>query len=469
MAKSRTIQLIISAKDRASKVLKSIGGGLAKFGKIGLIGLGAVGAGVTALGAGLAVLYGKLSDQIDEQAKMASALGISNEKLGAFRDAAGYAGISTANLSTALRKMSQGVADAANGTGEAKDALEELGLDAEKLQQQGPEKAFNAIIEKLDEIPNGIKKTALAMDLFGRSGAAMTNLTSKGLQQAQTDADTLGVKLSTAQAAGVEAANDAWARIKNAATDFMQYIAATVAPKIDEGLTRAFSFLKKQDLKAWAERAGQSMLDLAKMMAATLPKVLIVILQIIGKIGMGIRGWQMLWQEAQIYALGFAASVQNIIKYMAEGFRQIFTWINFKGMFDGAVEGLQSFVDSQDQIISQLSKDRQTVISQQVKTISDYDKEQQAIDDYKKILGDMPAAFDAIGKEALKSADATETAESKKISALNSTTSAVNDQIAAFRRLQALQGKTSTGSFQTVSYNTGLEGLETALENEADK
>ena len=252
MSKSRTIQLVINGKDHVSKMLKRIGHSLKKWGVGALKITGGLVAGFGAVTVALGVMFKKLAGQIDEQAKMASALGLSNEQLGIMRDAAGYAGISISNLNTALRKMSQSVADAADGTGEAKDALEALGLDAKNLERMGPEKAFKAIISQLDKIPNGLKKTQMAMDIFGRSGASMTNLTSKGLQQAQKDAEDLGLKLSSAQAAHVESANDAWSRIKNVSADFLKFVTAKLAPGLKRGFDSAFEFIKRQDLKTWA-------------------------------------------------------------------------------------------------------------------------------------------------------------------------------------------------------------------------
>ncbi|NOQ51823.1 MAG: hypothetical protein GQ578_06375 [Desulfuromonadaceae bacterium] len=466
MAKSRTIQLIIAGKDRVSKTLKKITGGLKKWGVGALKITGGLVAGFGAVTVALGVMFNKLAGQIDEQAKMASALGIQNEALGAMRDAAGYAGISVENLSTALRKMSQGVGDAANGIGEAKDALEALGLDAAKLQQMKPEEAFSAIIAELDKIPNGIKKTTLAMDLFGRSGAAMTNLTSKGLKQAQTDAETLGLKLSTAQAKHVEAANDGWARIKNAAGDFLKYITATLAPSVKAGFDKAFEFLKKQDLKAWAEKAGQSIISLAKTMANTLPQILLVILKLIGKIAMGIKGWQMLWQESTIQALGFAATVQGILRFMAEGFRQIFSWINVGGMFDAPIAGLQKFVNEQNAIIRQLEQDRQVTIKQQVETVSDYKKEQAAIDSYKQTIGDLENKLKELAAQEVSGAKKANIAEQSKASAYDSTTAAIDRQIAKIRQLKAAQGKISTGSLQIVP---SVESLSSMLEDAEDR
>lgn len=250
--KSKAIQLVINGRDKSGKAFNSAIKGLKRFaGAAGKIAAGIAG-GFSIVSGALVLLGGKISDQIDEQAKIASSLGLANDSLGVFRDAAGYAGISSENLTTAFRRMSQGITDAANGTGEAKDALERLGLDAGRLLQDGPEKAFIAIIEQLDKLPNGIEKTGIAMDLFGRSGAAMANLTAKGLRQAKDDADSLKLKLKTTQAAHVEAANDAWARIKNAGNDFVKYVAAKLAPGIKKAFDSAFEFIKKQDLQTWA-------------------------------------------------------------------------------------------------------------------------------------------------------------------------------------------------------------------------
>ena len=256
MAKSRKVEILITAKDKATRVLRRITGSIKKWGAGAVKIAGGVVAGLGLVTGALTVMFGKLADAIDEQAKVASSLGIANEALGAMRDAAGYAGISTEGLTTSLRKMSQGIGDAANGTGEAKDAIEALGLNAEKLAQMKPEEAFTAIIVELDKIPNGIKKTTLAMDLFGRSGAAMANLTSKGLKQAQSDAEQLGLKMNATQAKIVEDTNDAWEKMKNAGKDFLQYITGILAPGLKDGLDKAFEFIKKQDLKLWANKTA---------------------------------------------------------------------------------------------------------------------------------------------------------------------------------------------------------------------
>lgn len=267
MSKSRIINFIVAAKDQVTGVLGKIQSGITRFGALALKGFAVAGAGVTALGAGLAALGSKMAGLIDEQAKVASSLGIANEKLGVYRNAAEYAGVSAGDLTTALRNMSKGIFDATQGTGQAQAALESLGLSAEELERQGPAKAFEIIIEQLDKLPPGIQKSNLAMQLFGRTGVQMTNITAEGLRTVQREADQMGLKLTSAQAGQVEAARDAWSKIKNVVTDFMQNVTARLAPGIRSGFEKAFDFIKRQDLQQWAANAA---LAIAKAFQGTL-------------------------------------------------------------------------------------------------------------------------------------------------------------------------------------------------------
>ncbi len=93
--KKRTLQLIINGKDKVSKVLKGVSKKLKSWGTGALKITGAAAAGFTAVGVAVSALYGKMAELIDEQAKVASSLGIANEQLGVYRDAAATPGSAT--------------------------------------------------------------------------------------------------------------------------------------------------------------------------------------------------------------------------------------------------------------------------------------------------------------------------------------------------------------------------------------
>ena len=85
-------------------------------------------------------------------------------------------------------------------------------------------------------------------------------------------------------------------------------------------------------------------------------------------------------------------------------------------------------------------------------------------DSAEKALSGFRAKVEDVAKAIEKGASVTEAAESKKATAINETTAAVNKQIEAYRRLNGL----SAGSFQVVKYQNA-ESLEKTLEDEADK
>lgn len=455
MAKSRTIQLIIAGKDRVSKTLKKITGSLKKWGVGALKITGGLVAGFGAVTVALGAMFTKLASQIDEQAKMAAALGIQNEALGAMRDAAGYAGISVASLDTALRKMSQGVGDAANGTGEARDALEALGLDATKLQNMKPEEVFTAIITELDKIPNGIKKTTMAMDIFGRSGASMSNLTIKGLKQAQADADTLGLKLSTSQAAGVESANDAWARIKIVAGDFLKYVTATLAPGIKAGMDKAFAFIKNQDLKSWADSISSGFKTAASAIINLLVPALSLTLSAVEKVTKAFTGWKLLWAELQYQFGGFMELVWTGLNKAREATNAMHDRAVAVGLAspDGNKDG-KRIANEQKQILEMIAQKRKEALAVQNRELQKQKEQNQSFDD----LGAKIEALDKKIKEfratSAAAADSFVSGEKKKQTALSETTQKINEQIATM--------KNRGGTFSVASFSN-------ALDDEADK
>jgi len=441
MFKNRKLEIIVTAKDKASRILKKIGNSFSKWGKGSLKVASLVVAGLGAVTGALTVMFSKLASAIDEQAKIAASLGIANEALGVMRDAAGYAGISAGNLNTALRKMSQGIGDAANGTGEAKDALEELGLNAVKLQQMKPEDAFKAIVSELDKIPNGVRKTTLAMDLFGRSGAAMTNLTSKGLKQAQQDADDLGLKLSTSQAAGVEAANDAWSRIKNVSSDFLKYITAQLAPGVEKALGYAFSSLKDVD---WAA--------LGTKMAKGIGGGIVLILEGFEKLvtytidlRIGLTAIQLVFHKIQLKIWESLAAMRELNIAVRE--------MTGVGSDDG-LEKSKKILSEQRLIIGQIKRDLEADKKSGGSLLIDRETSKSAMDSFIKKIEDAGKAIGTEAKTAVK-------AEETKKTAINETTTAVQRQIEAVRQLNAERGKTG-GTFSVASFAN-------ALEDEADK
>lgn len=132
-----------------------------------LAGIGA--AAVTAsLGVGAAgfQLLKSTSKQITETDRWAKSLRISTQELLAWQFAAEKAGVSGDQMADIFKDIGDKIGDAVlNKSGEAVDALNALGLSAEKLSKVSPEKQLLAIGESLGKIGTNAEKTTILESL----------------------------------------------------------------------------------------------------------------------------------------------------------------------------------------------------------------------------------------------------------------------------------------------------------------
>jgi hypothetical protein len=191
--------------------------------------LGAVG--VTGIG----LLVKNSLDATDQLAKTASKIGTTTEALSALRYAAERTGVSTQTMDMALQRFVRRTAEAAVGTGEAKGAIRELGLDARELVKLPLDKRMLVLSNAFGKVENESDKLRLAFKLFDSEGAALVNTLgegSEGLQALLNDADALGLVMTESAASGVEAASDSLTRLKGLMTGFTNQTVAALAPAI---------------------------------------------------------------------------------------------------------------------------------------------------------------------------------------------------------------------------------------------
>lgn len=468
--KQRTIHLIIAGKDKVTGTLSKIKGTLKSWGAIALKSVAAVGTAFTVLGGGIAAVGAKMAGLIDEQAKVASKLGLTTEALSILRDAAGYAGIASNTLDMALQRMTRRVSEAANGTGEAVKALEELGLNAEELNRKSPDQALLDIVAALEKVDNQADKVRLAFKLFDSEGVSMVNLTSAGLRQAAADAEAFGLKVTTAQAAAVEAANDAWTRITAVVGDFLKYITAQVAPRVESTLTAAFEFLKTVDFKGFADRAAGALVSVAQTAASVIPRSLILILTGVERVAMAFSGWKLLWAELT-YQFGWFMKLiwtgLNATRNYTNGVIERMQALGFISKDFNNEDGLR-IAQEQQQILAMIDSARNDALQKQREEIQQQGRQNQQFDQYKQQVESVGKILQDLMSDTKTSAQVAVSAEQAKIEKINSTTAAIDRQIDAYRRLRAEQGRApSQGSVQYVSSPASMEsGLEKAERTE---
>jgi len=118
---------------------------------------------------------GMRAADLGEQAEQ---IGVAVDQLQAFRFAGAQAGIESEQMDTALTKLAKSMGSAADGSKEAIERFQQLGVKL--LDARGE---LRPVADVLPEVAKGIlnigsssQRTAVLMDLFGRSGAKMTTV-----------------------------------------------------------------------------------------------------------------------------------------------------------------------------------------------------------------------------------------------------------------------------------------------------
>jgi hypothetical protein len=214
----------------------------------------------TALVTGLVALTRSVVDQADSLRDSAIALGLSVEELQAWRHAAGLSGVAAEQFDGALTKFNRNVAEAAKGTGAAAEAFKELGVSVKDTQGNigQPIELLDGVAEGLKNIEDPARRTALVMDLFGRSGAKLLPLLSEGpegMRKLRNEIKELGGGFTKEFADGADEMNDNLLRLDAATLSLKIRLANFLLPvitRLSMGATRLVSGLNK-----WADGASE--------------------------------------------------------------------------------------------------------------------------------------------------------------------------------------------------------------------
>ncbi len=233
---------------RATRILKKFGASVRSM-ALKVAKFGSVLAGV-AVG-GLALFIKQSFAGLDVLAKTSDKLGIQIDQLRGLERAMELTGGSAEQFRKSIIAMSKNINEAAQGTGEAIQAFEDLGLKAEDLVGLSPDKALVKILKKLDLIPGSIRRIGIAADIFGaRSGTALLNLAALGpkLKLTIAGASRLFGKFTRVQLNAVERANDAIGDMFRSLRGIADRLAVEIAPVVEQiafALTDAFVEFRK--------------------------------------------------------------------------------------------------------------------------------------------------------------------------------------------------------------------------------
>jgi len=219
------------------KATKSVSGAMQKMKK-------------AAVAAGVTVAIGKITSEMieagkqaldlaDKYAKTARAIGVSTETLSAYNHVAELSGATFEQLTTGVKQLSKGMLDYTNDTGEAKVALNALGISATNStgRLKSADEVILEISDKFANMPDGVEKTSYAMKLFGKSGAnliPMLNAGTAGIQEMKDEAAQLGLVFDQKTAEAAERVNDNFTRLHGSVDGLLMRFTTNLLPDIEK-------------------------------------------------------------------------------------------------------------------------------------------------------------------------------------------------------------------------------------------
>lgn len=215
--------------------LKRSESSLEKFTNFAGKGMLALGSAVAGASAAMGLLVRNSINVADEISKAASIIGIGTEELSRLRYAADLSGVSFESLQTGVLRLNRNMVAVTNGGKAASATFAKLGIDV--MNADGSLRSSSDIMadvaDKFAGMEDGAQKSALAMELFGKSGAQLIPLLNGGsaaLEQLTGEADKFGIVIDAETGRKAEAFNDNVTRLKGAFEAVATQIAAELLP-----------------------------------------------------------------------------------------------------------------------------------------------------------------------------------------------------------------------------------------------
>lgn len=178
-----------NAKSNADQIWKSI-----ERVRLATITLG------PAAAATLGAWVNSMSKTMDSAVKMADQIGTTTEALTGLRYAAQQmSNVSDQTLDMSLRRMTRRIAEAAAGSGAAKNALEDLGLSAKELVSLSVDEQFLRISDAMSQAGDQGSRLRNTMAIFDTEGVPLITTLAQGREEIQkyvAEAERFGIVIS---------------------------------------------------------------------------------------------------------------------------------------------------------------------------------------------------------------------------------------------------------------------------------
>lgn len=207
-----------------------------------------------------------------EAALTAQRVGVNAQALMGLQHAAYMSDVANEELTTGLKFLSSHMFDAAKGSAEAMRNFNILGIKTRDGNKhlRGADEVLGDIADKFSAMPDGAKKTALAVEMFGRGGIAMIPMLNKGraeLKKFSDEAKQFGLVMDEKAMKQSELFMDSLKRLKSILTGMKREIGIALIPTITQYINKLIQWVKanngiiKQNIKQFFLELGRILKD----------------------------------------------------------------------------------------------------------------------------------------------------------------------------------------------------------------
>lgn len=420
-----------------------IGGGLASglgsAAALGPAGAALAGGAAAIAATGAAVrLVGDETERLDKIAKGAQQTGLGFESYQRLSQVATLSGTSIEQLSKGTIRLNRNLADVAAGRGpKVAENLEKIGLQLSDLEGVDPTQQLAIISDALRGVDSDVERTAISIELLGRSGADLAPLLNSGSVAIKEMSDSVGRVFTREELARAEAYQDALANLRKS-TDLakggfvvglapsLQSIVELItkaipvltdfADEISSGLRESFGDLA-DSVGEFNAGAGIKLKDVLRAISVPLRALLGLLSLFVDAFNLVVTAANTLLAVAQEIVSFFTdrwgpafQSAANTIQELVRPLDDVLTRV--RGIFDsitemvGKIEGLQTLVA---RIRGALPGDEEDKKDEQKQRARDRRDENAA-----KSAQDRLRARDKANREQRRREDATATAAAEK-------------------------------------------------------
>lgn len=168
---------------------------------------------------GMFALANKTAETADFIDKLSERTGINREELQRWKYAADQSGADIGKLEVGVKKLSEAMDGAANGSKTGIEAFGKLGISMDDLKKKSQEQIFEEVMYALAEMPQGAERNALGNKVLGKSYTELLpllNAGADGMDELKKRADELNLVMSEDAVVSAVVFGDTWADLKMA-------------------------------------------------------------------------------------------------------------------------------------------------------------------------------------------------------------------------------------------------------------